>query len=154
MTVMFTSGTTGDPKGAVLTDGNIASNVRGVDEVIHLRLARRADRHPALLPLLRLYDYALDRADARCQGARTTSIRSKRRLVGKLMSRAQGHRSSSRPRCSCAPTCRRCDPEDFSALEVLVTGGERLPKQVADEFEAQFRHPPDRGIRRAPKRRR
>ena len=36
ISIMFTSGTTGDPKGAVLTHGNIETNVRGVDEVIHI----------------------------------------------------------------------------------------------------------------------
>ena len=36
LSIMFTSGTTGDPKGAVLTHNNIESNVAAVNAVIHL----------------------------------------------------------------------------------------------------------------------
>ena len=33
---------------------------------------------------------------------------------------------------------RRCEPADFATLEVVITGAEKLPAQLADEFEAKF----------------
>jgi acyl-[acyl-carrier-protein]-phospholipid O-acyltransferase/long-chain-fatty-acid--[acyl-carrier-protein] ligase len=33
---------------------------------------------------------------------------------------------------------KRCEPEDFRSIEVLITGGEHLPAHVADEVEATF----------------
>ena len=38
-TVMFTSGSTGQPKGVELTYANIGTNLQGIDSVIHLRQA-------------------------------------------------------------------------------------------------------------------
>ncbi|MBI4310284.1 MAG: AMP-binding protein, partial [Chloroflexi bacterium] len=46
--VMFTSGTTGDPKGVVLTHGNIASNVRAAAQVVSVKPSYRL---LSLLPL-------------------------------------------------------------------------------------------------------
>ncbi|MBI5457542.1 AMP-binding protein [Candidatus Kaiserbacteria bacterium] len=46
--IVYTSGTTGDPKGVVLTHGNIMSNVRGIIE--HLRVDER-DSILSLLPI-------------------------------------------------------------------------------------------------------
>jgi acyl-[acyl-carrier-protein]-phospholipid O-acyltransferase/long-chain-fatty-acid--[acyl-carrier-protein] ligase len=33
---------------------------------------------------------------------------------------------------------RRCEPDDFATLDTIVTGAEKLPKDVADTFEAKF----------------
>src|SRR5207237_258739 len=33
---------------------------------------------------------------------------------------------------------RRCEPEDFKTLDVVVCGAEKLPKNLADEFEKKF----------------
>ncbi|RMF97179.1 MAG: acyl-[ACP]--phospholipid O-acyltransferase, partial [Planctomycetota bacterium] len=33
---------------------------------------------------------------------------------------------------------RRCQPEDFAKLDVVITGAEKLPPEVADAFEARF----------------
>ncbi|HUG70160.1 MAG TPA: AMP-binding protein, partial [Pirellulaceae bacterium] len=33
---------------------------------------------------------------------------------------------------------RRCEPDELGSLEVIVTGAEKLPKDVADKFEERF----------------
>ncbi len=52
-TIIYTSGTTGDPKGAMLTHGNIASNVWACRQVIELR---PADRCLSFLPLCHIFE--------------------------------------------------------------------------------------------------
>lgn len=48
MSLIFTSGTTGDPKGVVLTDGNFRGNVEGIEQ---LKLVSSSDVLLSILPL-------------------------------------------------------------------------------------------------------
>ena len=136
ISIMFTSGTTGDPKGAVLTHGNIETNVRGVDEVIHI------DPHDVLigvLPFFHSFGYAitlwsvlnLDLAAA----YHVNPLEAK--LIGRLCRERGGTILLATP-MFLRTYIRRCEPEDFATLEVAITGAERLPAQVADAFEAKF----------------
>ena len=52
-TIIYTSGTTGDPKGAMLTHGNIASNVRACLEVVGIR---PTDSCLSFLPLCHIFE--------------------------------------------------------------------------------------------------
>jgi len=136
MTIMFTSGTTGDPKGAVLTYGNIGSNVNAVDNVIHIR---RPDVMIGVLPFFHSFGFTvtlwsgliLDTGVAYHVNPLDAQV------VGRLCRDQNGTILVATP-MFLRNYGRRCEPEDFKSLEVLVTGGERLPKQVADEFEAKF----------------
>lgn len=57
LTIIYTSGTTGDPKGAMLTHGNIASNIVGVVEVAIAALRpERGDRCLSVLPLSHIFE--------------------------------------------------------------------------------------------------
>ncbi len=52
-TIIYTSGTTGEPKGAMLTHGNIASNVEGSLKVLRYEAS---DRHLSFLPLCHIFE--------------------------------------------------------------------------------------------------
>jgi long-chain acyl-CoA synthetase len=52
-TIIYTSGTTGEPKGALLTHGNIASNV---EAALHVLQYRSTDRHLSFLPLCHIFE--------------------------------------------------------------------------------------------------
>jgi len=57
LTLIYTSGTTGDPKGAMLTQGNVASNIVGVVEVAIVALRpERGDRCLSVLPLSHIFE--------------------------------------------------------------------------------------------------
>src|SRR5262249_38156915 len=47
LTIVYTSGTTAEPKGVMLTHGNVLSNVRNVSEVLHIT---SADSFLSVLP--------------------------------------------------------------------------------------------------------
>jgi long-chain acyl-CoA synthetase len=57
LTLIYTSGTTGDPKGAMLTQGNVASNILSVVEVAIVALRpERGDRCLSVLPLSHIFE--------------------------------------------------------------------------------------------------
>jgi acyl-[acyl-carrier-protein]-phospholipid O-acyltransferase/long-chain-fatty-acid--[acyl-carrier-protein] ligase len=136
LTVIFTSGSTGAPKGVMLTFDNIASNAEAIDQVIHLG---SKDVIVGVLPFFHSFGYtvtlwtplALD-----LKGIYHYSpIDGKR--IGKL---AAQHKATV---MLATPTflrnyLRRCTPEQFKTLDVIVTGAEKLPKSLADAFEEKF----------------
>ncbi len=56
LTVIFTSGTTGKPKGVMLTHRNVGSNVDAIDEVVDLR---KDDVLMAILPFFHSFGYTV-----------------------------------------------------------------------------------------------
>ncbi len=136
LAIIFTSGSTGKPKGVTLTHRNVGSNVAAFDQILHLR---RADVLCGILPFFHSFGY-------------TTTLWAALQLAPKVVY----HYNPLEPRpvgslCRkhgatilvATPTflrayIRRCEPEDFAALQVLITGAEKLPPEVADAFEQKF----------------
>jgi acyl-[acyl-carrier-protein]-phospholipid O-acyltransferase/long-chain-fatty-acid--[acyl-carrier-protein] ligase len=136
LTIMFTSGSTGDPKGAVLSYGNVGSNVWAVDQVIHLN---HDDVVIGVLPFFHSFGYtvtmwtvlALDVAAAYHVNPLDGQT------VGRLCRENRGTILLATP-MFLRTYIRRCERDDFRTLEVVVTGGEHLPPTVRDEFDATF----------------
>jgi acyl-[acyl-carrier-protein]-phospholipid O-acyltransferase / long-chain-fatty-acid--[acyl-carrier-protein] ligase len=136
LSIMFTSGTTGDPKGAVLTHDNIESNVRAVDAVIKI------DPHDVVigvLPFFHSFGYAITLWSILTLdvGAAYHVNPLEAKVIGQLCRERKGTILLATP-MFLRNYIRRCEPEDFATLEVVITGAERLPSQVADAFEAKF----------------
>ncbi|HMC09773.1 MAG TPA: AMP-binding protein, partial [Pirellulaceae bacterium] len=136
LTVIFTSGSTGAPKGVMLTYANVGSNVAAIDQVVHLR---DTDVLIGILPFFHSLGYTVTVwgvASLNIQGAYHYSPLAARQ-IGKLTAKYKG------TLLLCTPTflrmyLRGCEPEDFKTLEVVVCGAEKLPKDLADEFEKKF----------------
>lgn len=136
LTVIFTSGSTGDPKGVVLTEENVCSNVRAIDQLLHLS---PADVALGVLPFFHSYGYTttlwtplvLEPAVVYHADPRDAQV------VGRL---AREYHATI---LMATPTflriyVRRTPAEDFSTLEAVFGAAEKLPKEVSDAFEQKF----------------
>lgn len=136
LTVVFTSGTTGAPKGAMLTYGNVASNLDAVDAVIRWR---QSDVLLGVLPffhsfgstvtlwgpLLRDLVVAYHHHPLEAQGVATLCREQQATLVAATPLFLRHY-------------LRRCDPADFASLDVVAIGAERLPRELSEAFAAAF----------------
>lgn len=136
LTVIFTSGSTGIPKGVVLTNHNIGSNVEAIDQVVHLRAD---DTLLGILPFFHSFGFTVTLwtmfgLDVRCVYHYTP-------LDAKAVSKLAGKWGATV--LLATPTflrsyLRRCSVEDFSKLEIVVAGAEKLPTELCDKFEEKF----------------
>ncbi len=136
LTVIFTSGSTGEPKGVVLSNHNVGSNVEAIDQVIHLR---SDDTLLGILPFFHSFGFMVTLwtvlgLDVRCV-YHFTPLDAKQ--IGNLCRKWGVTVLLSTP-TFLRSYLRRCEPEDFSKLEIVVAGAEKLPISMCDEFEAKF----------------
>ncbi|MHB8900726.1 MAG: AMP-binding protein, partial [Thermoguttaceae bacterium] len=136
ITVIFTSGSTGLPKGAMLTQHNIASNVEGFSQVLHMTAD---DVLIGILPFFHSFGYTTTVWTALVLDPMCVYHYSplEARQVGKVAREYGATILLSTPTFLRSYT-RRCEDADFASLEVVITGAEKLPRDVADAFEAKF----------------
>lgn len=136
LTLIFTSGSTGLPKGVMLTHHNIGSNVEGFSNVLHME---NDDVLVGILPFFHSFGYTTTLWTALMLDPMCVYHFSplEARPVGKLAQKYKATILLSSPTFLRTYT-RRCDAEDFSSLDVVITGAEKLPMDVADAFEAKF----------------
>jgi len=135
-TVIFSSGSTGDPKGVLLTHGNVAANCESVIQAID---PGPQDRLFGILPFFHSFGYTVTIWLPLQVGAsslyHTNPLQP--REIGELA------RENKATIFVATPTflrsyIKRCEPGDFKTVRILVTGAEKLPAAVVDEFKAKF----------------
>ena len=134
-TVIFSSGSTGEPKGVELTHFNVATNATAVAELFDLD---RNDRLLAILPLFHAFGYLLLWMSA---SHRLGSVFLPNPLDGDAV--GQSARDEKATILVATPTflqiyLRRCEREQFASLRFVVTGAEKMPMRVADKFLQKF----------------
>ena len=136
ITVIFTSGSTGEPKGVMLTHGNVAHNVAAIEDAV--RITPR-DVLMGILPFFHSFGYTVTLWAV--MGIDAKGIYHFNPLdakqVGKLCREHGGTLLLATP-TFLRSYVRRCDKADFASLEVVVTGAEKLPPDIADAFEQKF----------------
>ncbi|MCC6421715.1 MAG: AMP-binding protein [Gemmataceae bacterium] len=135
-TIIFSSGSTGDPKGVMLTHGNIAANAESMIQAINLRAK---DRALAILPFFHSFGYTVTLWVPLQVGA-SVVYHVDPRAAKEIGDLCRTHRCSiflSTPTFLrfCA---RRCEPEDFRTVRLLVVGAEKMPPSLAQEFQEKF----------------
>jgi acyl-[acyl-carrier-protein]-phospholipid O-acyltransferase/long-chain-fatty-acid--[acyl-carrier-protein] ligase len=135
-TVLFSSGSTGVPKGVLLSHHNLLSNVEGVAQVLWIA---PADKMMGVLPFFHAFGltgclwvpllsgigavYHANPLDAK--------------TIGKL---AAEHRATiliSTP-TFCQTYLRVCEPAQFATIRHALVGAERLPASLAAAFQEKF----------------
>jgi acyl-[acyl-carrier-protein]-phospholipid O-acyltransferase / long-chain-fatty-acid--[acyl-carrier-protein] ligase len=136
LTIIFTSGSTGRPKGVMLTHGNVGSNIWAVDQILQLR---DDDVLVGILPIFHSFGYTTTMWTVLTLTPKGIYHYSplEAREVGKLCRRHGATILVATP-TFVRSYLRRCEPADFAKLDVVFTGAERLPSELAAAFEERF----------------
>ena len=135
-TVIFSSGSTGEPKGVMLTHHNITSNLEAMRMVVR---ATRRDNICSALPFFHSLGFTGTLWLPLVSGFSATYHTNP--LDGETIARVVRERQSTL--LVATPTflmayLRRAKPEDFRSLRLVITGAEKLKPKLADSFQERF----------------
>jgi acyl-[acyl-carrier-protein]-phospholipid O-acyltransferase / long-chain-fatty-acid--[acyl-carrier-protein] ligase len=135
-TVIFSSGSTGEPKGVMLTHGNIAANVESMIQAADIG---KKDRLLGVLPLFHSFGYTVTLWAPLQVGASTVYHADPRQAkeIGELC-KSQACTIFLSTATFVRFMLRKCEPEDFRTLRILICGAEKLPQSLAQDFEKKF----------------
>jgi acyl-[acyl-carrier-protein]-phospholipid O-acyltransferase / long-chain-fatty-acid--[acyl-carrier-protein] ligase len=135
-TIIFSSGSTGDPKGVMLTHYNVASNVEQLNQVFMLG---RHDKILGILPFFHSFGFTgtLCLPTAIGMGVVFHPNPLEPRAIGALVSQYRVTFLLATP-TFLQTYMRRCSPEDFGSLQYVMAGAEKLPERISVAFEDRF----------------
>jgi acyl-[acyl-carrier-protein]-phospholipid O-acyltransferase / long-chain-fatty-acid--[acyl-carrier-protein] ligase len=135
-TIIFSSGSTGDPKGVMLSHYNIVSNVDQIGQTFALDAN---DRILGILPFFHSFGFTATLAMPAVLGVGVVYH------VSPLDARAIAAltRQYGATFLLATPTflqayVRRCEPSAFGSIRFVMAGAEKLPERIAQAFEDQF----------------
>ena len=135
-TVIFSSGSTGDPKGVMLTHFNIVSNIQQVSQVFMLG---GSDKILGILPFFHSFGFmaGLWLPAVNGIGAVYHPNPLDTGMISELVEKYRVTFLVATPTFLQA-YMRRCSPESFGSLQYVLVGAEKLPERVALAFEDTF----------------
>ncbi|HOB97884.1 MAG TPA: AMP-binding protein [Verrucomicrobiota bacterium] len=135
-TVIFSSGSTGEPKGVMLTHYNIASNVAQLGQTYDFG---PQDRFLGILPFFHSFGFTATLMAPALIGIGVAFHPSPldAKPIGELV------RRYGLTYLMATPTflqiyLRSCEPSDFGSLRCVMVGAEKLPERLASAFEEKF----------------
>jgi acyl-[acyl-carrier-protein]-phospholipid O-acyltransferase/long-chain-fatty-acid--[acyl-carrier-protein] ligase len=136
LTVIFTSGSTGMPKGVMLSNANISHNVDAIERAVHLN---NRDVVLGILPFFHSFGYSVTLWAVMTLGPQ--GIYHFNPLDAKQIGNLAGKFKATV--LLATPTflrsyLRRVTAEQFSWLDVVVVGAEKMPADLFDAFEKKF----------------
>ena len=135
LTIIFSSGSTGQPKGVILSHGNVDANVEAVAQVFPVQ---KGDKMLGILPLFHSFGYmTLWLALNHDIGVVFHPNPLDADAVGRLIEQKKLTVLIATP-TFLQLYMRRCSPGAFGSLRIVLTGAEKLPQRVVEAFEEAF----------------
>jgi acyl-[acyl-carrier-protein]-phospholipid O-acyltransferase/long-chain-fatty-acid--[acyl-carrier-protein] ligase len=135
-TIIFSSGTTGDPKGVMLTHENVAADA---ESVIQATAVTAKDRLLGVLPLFHSFGYSISFWLPLQVGASVFFHADPRQAkeIGELCKkyRCTIYLSTATFLRFCM---RKCEPGDLQSVRLIMCGAEKLPMNLAHDFAQKF----------------
>lgn len=135
--LMYTSGTSGRPKGVVMTHGNLLSNVR--QACMHIRFG---SHHTLLGCIPQFHSFGLTVLTLLPLIRHARVVYTARFVPAKIVRLFRQHRPTI---FVGVPSMfggllqvKDATPEDFAGTPYMVSGGEPLPETIADRFRERF----------------
>jgi acyl-[acyl-carrier-protein]-phospholipid O-acyltransferase/long-chain-fatty-acid--[acyl-carrier-protein] ligase len=135
-TVIFSSGSTGDPKGVMLTHFNIMSNIGQVSQVFMLD---GRDKILGILPFFHSFGFTAGLWLPAVQGVGVVFHPNPldAQVIGGLVEKYKVTFLVATPTFLQA-YMRRCTPQSFGSLQYVLVGAEKLQERLALAFEDMF----------------
>lgn len=135
-TIIFSSGSTGVPKGIMLSHFNVASNIESFNEAVSIW---SDDRILGILPLFHSFGYTVSQWGSLCLGYgvihHTNPLEAK--VIGDIVEKYEITMLVATP-TFLQHYIRRIDKEQFKTLDFVLTGAEKLSDKVANDFEEKY----------------
>ncbi len=135
--ILYTSGTSGKPKGVMLTHGNLAANINQVLNWVHFE---QSDVFCGVLP--QFHSFGLTVLTLLPLTAGLKVVYTARFVPTRIVDLFRTHRPAmfvAIPSMYAAILqVKSAKPDDFSSLRFAVSGGEPLPADVARRFQERF----------------
>ncbi|MFV0445301.1 MAG: acyl-[ACP]--phospholipid O-acyltransferase [Planctomycetaceae bacterium] len=136
LTIIFTSGSTGEPKGVMLSQANVGANVAAVDQIINFA---GDDCLMGVLPFFHSFGYTVCLWLPMCFDAKVVYHFNPldAKTIGELAEK-QGMTILLATPTFLRMYTKRCSKEQFSKLDLVVVGAEKLPLDIAQQFHDKF----------------
>jgi acyl-[acyl-carrier-protein]-phospholipid O-acyltransferase / long-chain-fatty-acid--[acyl-carrier-protein] ligase len=141
--VIFSSGSTGEPKGVMLSHRNISSNILGISDVFQVE---RNDCVVGVLPFFHSFGFTATLWLPLLNGIRATYHTNPvdAATIGDLVQRSQGTLLMGTPSFLLS-YLRKCTPQQFKSLRHIMVGAEKLKLQLVEAFYEKFKIRPMEG---------
>jgi acyl-[acyl-carrier-protein]-phospholipid O-acyltransferase/long-chain-fatty-acid--[acyl-carrier-protein] ligase len=143
VTVIFSSGSTGEPKGVMLSHYNVGANCRQVGQLFMLN---GRDKVLGILPFFHAFGYTVTIWLPVVLGVGAVYYPNPldAKAIGELIEKYHVTFMVATP-TFLQSYMRRCSPEQFKSLQYVIVGAEKLPDRQAIAFEQQYKIRPLEG---------
>lgn len=135
-TVIFSSGSTGEPKGVELSHHNIVSNLEALGQLLN---ARQDDRMMGILPFFHAFGFTGTLCFPLVCGFGVVYHPNPLdgKTIGTLVREHHATLLIATP-TFCQVYLRQCEKDDFASLRHAVVGAERLRPELTEAFQEKF----------------